>query len=103
MERLRGGASVEGVTGRISFDGCGDSMIPWAGLNVQNRTMVPVFLYTPSSKELATAAESSELQPIVWPGRTTTTPSDEQGMLSEHAMPHRIWFAFCIRHRARCA
>ena len=87
MERLCGGGAVEGVTGQVIFDANGDNMVPWAGLNVRNRTMVPVLLYKPLLKLLTTAAESSELQQIVWPGATTNTPSDDsEGALSKACM-----------------
>ena len=70
MQRLLGGASVEGVTGQVSFDAKGDITVPWIGLNVQNRTMVPVLQYSPSLKLLST------LKPILWPGNTTAVPVD---------------------------
>ena len=76
MARLLGGAPVDGMTGQVSFDTNGDSMVLWEGLNVQNRTMVPVISYTPSLKKLATVAESSMLRPIVWPGNTMEAPVD---------------------------
>ena len=69
MERLLN-TSVEGMTGPVSFDANGDNMVSWVGLNVQNRTMVPVLLYSPSSKLLLIQ------KPVVWPGSTTVVPVD---------------------------
>ena len=81
MSRLLGGTTVDGMSGEVSFDANGDTMVPWAGLNVQNRTMVPVMMYTPSLTRLTTAAESPMLRRIVWPGSTTVLPSDhDQGV-----------------------
>ena len=91
MARLLGGAPVDGMTGQVTFDANGDSMVPWVGLNVQNRTMVPVLRYTPSSQSLETAAESPMLRPVIWPGNTAVPPSDRsqgvpRSMLTQAAL-----------------
>jgi hypothetical protein len=90
MARLLGGAPVDGMTGQVSFDTNGDSTVLWAGLNVQNRTMVPVLSYTPLLKKLATVAESSMLRPIVWPGNTLEVPVDCASLNTQTDPKHPI-------------